>query len=621
MPIATLMVNALVLFASFLSAPASSHSPYFKVDKEGYVTSSRWKDRISPSGEWSHSRRSPGELSIHVPGFGTILGGVHEGVEYFLGMPYAQPPLGALRFKPAVEIGLLNGSLSATQFCPSVIGASDIRQRRHITLPNDAKVRSHEDALCVNIWRPRRSAHRTKKLPVMVFIYGGGFVSGSSTNAWYDGNHLAQYHDRIVVTFNYRVGPLGFFSNEDLVSATSGTGGANGLLDQVLALKWVQKHVEAFGGDPSSVGLFGESAGALSVCSHIVSPKSAGLFKRAILQSGACNGPWGAGERRDGLEISRLLMAKLGCTTVDCMRSLPSSSLSSWPWSFEKNQSLMSSWKLTPFVWEFPGYWVDGFFLPAQQHVLFEEATINADAVMVVANSMDGFLTFLYPDATFPEGKSAYSSAQDYHWQHFSSHRPIAADVKSLYPCREGNFNATPVADALWQFSLADRDYNLHCASNVLAQILHKRGVPVWRGTFSIGPRRYDQACLDNMIPCCQEGVECYGWASHGAEIPFVFNTTHNACESESVCGEFKDPFTGREPVVVRSMQEYWSSFLATGKPVDASGAGPAWPQADAGIIVFDTPFVSFRPNPMGRRCEFWSQLYPRQTPVASVVV
>jgi carboxylesterase type B len=360
-------------------------------------------------------------VSVSVPDFGTVIGGTTEAAELFLGMPYAEPPIGKLRFMPAVAVGQLKGTLNATQFCPSVVGAGFMRQTKQTTLPNDASIYTDEDALCVNVWRPKGTT-ASSTLPIMVFIYGGGFVSGSSTNAWYDGKNLAQYQDRVVVTLNYRVGPLGFWANEGLASETSGTGSANGLLDQVLALKWVNKYGAAFGGDVNNIGLFGESAGALSVCSHLVSPKSAGLFKRAILESGACNGPWGVGGKQEGLHISNKLMMQMKCSDVACMQALPSSSLASWPYSFETIHSLETPWKLTPYDWEFPGYWIDDFFLPAEQYSLFANGIVNAEAVMIIATSMDGFLSFLYPDADYPtscDGMHSYNSTQKYvEYQH-----------------------------------------------------------------------------------------------------------------------------------------------------------------------------------------------------------
>jgi len=621
----TCATNFVVLTASFLSALALKEdpSPYFEVNASGFIVSSRWKDRILPAdavidSNWAH-------VPVDIPGYGRVLGNVHEGADFFLGMPYAQPPLGALRFKAAQPVGNLTGILNASQFCPSAIGAGDMRQARQITLKNDAKTDTHEDSLCVNVWRPSNTSHLPgKATPIMVFIYGGGFVSGSSTNAWYDGKNLAQYQKVILVTLNYRVGPLGFWSHEDLVSIASGTGGSNGLLDQVAALKWVNQNGAAFGGDVSNIGIFGESAGALSVCSHLVSPKSAGLFTRAIIESGACNGPWGVGEKAHGMAISKMMSARFNCSAVpghevDCMRDVPASFIEYWPWKYEMDQSLMDESKLTPYDWEFPGYWVDDFFLPAQQYQMFENATINAKAVMIVANSMDGFLSFLWPDVTDYTNMSmnctgaTYGAAQEYHWQHFSASATIATAVETHYPCSFGNHPGKPVSDAAWQFALADRDYNLHCASNSLADTLQKRGVGVWRATFSVGPRQYDQACIDGMVPCCQSAGTCYGWASHGAEIPFVFNTSRNACKSESVCDEFIDPFSGTEPALVQSMNNYWVSFLTNGTPVDASGVGPTWPQADKGIANLTTPVVTVAPDAPGDKCTFWNQYYPSQ--------
>jgi len=608
-----------------LFAIGCAHSPYYKVDKDGYITASKWKDRMLPV----NTNFPPSAISVEVPDYGKVLGGTIENAEFFLGMPYAKSPLGSLRFMPAQDIGQLTGTLNASEFCPSVVGASDVRQMRTTTIPNDAKVRADEDALCLNLWRPKGTA-ASANLPIMVFIYGGGFVSGSSTNAWYDGKNLAQNYGRVMATFNYRVGPLGFFSSPDLLSETSGNGGANGLMDQVKALKWIQSNAPAFGGDAGNVGLFGESAGALSVCSHVVSPQSAGLFKRAILESGACNGPWSVGEKTDGLAISSLLMSNFNCTDVACLRSLPSSELAYWPFSFEYNQSLQTSWKLNPYDWQFPGYWVDEFFLPAQQYELYNTGTINAEAMMVVENSMDGFLSFLYPyvyDQPTNCSGSTYKDAQHYHWQYEDSTKypKIAAQVEELYACPVDaeNQSGTPVGKGLWQFAASDRDYALHCSSVVLADVLTKRGVPVYRGTFSVGPRRYDQACIDGMIPCCQDAQSCYGWASHGAEIPFVFNTTENACDSESICGQFVDPFTGDEPAIVQYMQDSWASFLATGTPV--SSAGPTWPEASKGMANFTNPAVKIEPSEISPRlstiCQYWTQYYPGGAGPTSLVV
>lgn len=177
------------------------------------------------------------------------------------------------------------------------------------------------------------------------------------------------------------------------------------------------------------------------------------------------------------------------------------------------------------------------------------------------------------------------------------------------------------MSEAAWQFSISDRDYNIHCAANYLAETLQKRGVSAWRGTFGVGPRQYDEGCISGMVPCCQEGTTCYGVATHGAEIPFVFNTTRNACKSESICGEFIDPFSGHELALVRSMQEYWTSFLATGTPVDSSGAGPAWPQADKGIAELVVPQVTIGSDSLTHKCKFWSKYFPGQSDATTVVV
>ena len=161
-----------------------------------------------------------------------------------------------------------------------------------------------ENCLFANIWRPVQAsdagAGDAGLLPVMFWIHGGGLTSGTGAQNWFNGTVFAN-KDVIVVTINYRLGPLGFLTLDDTliseVEARSGevpvgTGGTNGLNDQRTAMEWVRDNIEAFGGDPNQITVFGESAGGQSTCSHTVSPLARGLFHASIIQSGPCNGPW-----------------------------------------------------------------------------------------------------------------------------------------------------------------------------------------------------------------------------------------------------------------------------------------------------------------------------------------
>ncbi|XP_060517707.1 juvenile hormone esterase-like [Cylas formicarius] len=211
------------------------------------------------------------DLLIDIPD-GTLLGSEIKTENYtyyaYRGIPFALPPLDKLRFQAPVPNEPWNGILNATAL------KSCCLQMESIGNPD----RFSEDCLHINVYTPARKI--TEKLPVMLWIYGGGFYFGCASDVIYDPFPLVN-EDVIVVTFNYRLGVFGFLSTEDNVIL-----GNAGLKDQLLAMKWTQKNIEFFGGDPEKVTLFGESAGGISVGAHIVNRKSAGLYRAAICQSG-----------------------------------------------------------------------------------------------------------------------------------------------------------------------------------------------------------------------------------------------------------------------------------------------------------------------------------------------
>ncbi|OWK49444.1 Acetylcholinesterase [Lonchura striata] len=237
---------------------------------------------------------------FHVPA------GPSARVAAFLGIPYAEPPLGPLRFappRPARPWGGVLDALSHPHACfqpvdtmfPGFGGSEMWNPNREMS----------EDCLYLNIWAP--APRPETPAPVLVWIYGGGFYSGAASLDVYDGRFLAAAEGVLVVSMNYRVGALGFLALPGHPEAP----GNVGLLDQRLALRWVQANIAAFGGDPGAVTLFGESAGAASVGLHLLSGGSRALFRRAVLQSGSPNGPWatvGAAEgRRRAARLGRLL--------------------------------------------------------------------------------------------------------------------------------------------------------------------------------------------------------------------------------------------------------------------------------------------------------------------------
>ncbi|NWI68804.1 ACES Acetylcholinesterase, partial [Todus mexicanus] len=218
---------------------------------------------------------------------GSRLGGLEAwgDVVAFLGIPYAQPPLGPLRFRPprhppAPWPGVLDATAhrhacyqAVDTMFPGFGGSEMWNPNREMS----------EDCLYLNVWTP--ALGRGGGVPVLVWIYGGGFYSGAASLDVYDGRYLAAAEGVVVVSMNYRVGALGFLALPGHPEAP----GNVGLLDQRLALRWVQSNIAAFGGDPAAVTIFGESAGAASVGLHLLAPASRGLFRRAVLQSGSPN--------------------------------------------------------------------------------------------------------------------------------------------------------------------------------------------------------------------------------------------------------------------------------------------------------------------------------------------
>ena len=208
--------------------------------------------------------------------YGPIRGEQQDCVHIFRGVPYATPPIGDLRWKPPREPHLWKDPRDAINFGP----ACPQRQDWPFGKPLDMS----EDCLYLNLWTPAKND--AEKLPVMAWIHGGGFYGGSASQPVYDGFNLAT-HGVVVVSFDYRLGPFGFLAHPALAEESEHRASGNyGLMDQVLALKWIHENIHRFGGDPANVTVFGESAGAISVCALMTSSLATGLFDRAIAESG-----------------------------------------------------------------------------------------------------------------------------------------------------------------------------------------------------------------------------------------------------------------------------------------------------------------------------------------------
>ena len=246
------------------------------------------------------------------------------GVTAYLGIPFAAPPVGDLRWRPPQPAAKWEGVRKADTF-----GTSCMQNQAGSRLPWTEEFMTQgaigEDCLFLNVWTAAKSANA--RLPVMFWIYGGGFNEGSSSVAVYDGTELAR-KGVIVVSMNYRVGPLGFLAHPELTNESEHRSSGNyGLLDQIAALQWVNRNVAAFGGDPSQVTIFGQSAGAISVMHLMRSPLAKGLFVRAIAQSGpgllGRNALGGGATLTDREAAGAKYIESKGAKTLAEMRALP----------------------------------------------------------------------------------------------------------------------------------------------------------------------------------------------------------------------------------------------------------------------------------------------------------
>jgi para-nitrobenzyl esterase len=277
-------------------------------------------------------------------------------IRIFLGIPYAAPPVGPLRWKPPQPAMKRSGVFDATNFghrCIQTGVFEDMRFRD----PGPS-----EDCLTLNVWTPAKNQHA--KLPVMVWIYGGGFVGGATSEPRQDGEHLA-HKDVVVVSMNYRLGLFGFFVHPDLVAESPHHAAGNyGLMDQTAAIEWVKRNIGAFGGDPGNVTIFGESAGSFSVSAQMASPLAQGLFIRAIGESGAAFYSRGLSFRplaeREKTDAA-WAMATFGTSDLEALRAM----------SAEELMQKMAA--QPPSVHSHIGPDIDGYFLPESVPQIYQE--------------------------------------------------------------------------------------------------------------------------------------------------------------------------------------------------------------------------------------------------------
>ena len=297
---------------------------------------------------------------------GTVQGTIENDLRVFKGIPFAAPPVGDLRWKAPQPVEKWDGVKEATEFAPSPYQ------------PGNPPAGKSEDCLYLNVWTPAKSAK--EKLPVMVWIYGGGFSFGTTADPVCNGTSLTK-KGVVVVAIPYRVGQIGFLAHPELSAENpNNVSGNYGLLDQIAGLKWVQENITAFGGDPDQVTIFGESAGGISVSMLCASPLAEGLFHGAISQSGGSFGPTRTttypGENMKNLqqaeENGEKFMRDAGALSIAELRKLKVEDL-------PMGMGMGGAWPI-----------IDGYVIPDVQHVLYENGKYNDIPVLIGYNSDEG---------------------------------------------------------------------------------------------------------------------------------------------------------------------------------------------------------------------------------------
>jgi para-nitrobenzyl esterase len=453
------------------------------------------------------------------PGPGVVLvregavKGIKKGKTWvYKGVPYAAPPVGALRWKRPVAHACWDGALAATDYGAMCAQLDDM-----------GAVKGSEDCLTMNLWVPA-DASADKPVPVLFFIHGGGNVQGSSSvhvgnTALYDGQALSELGHVAVVTLNYRLGPFGWLAHPALAEGEPAASGNYGALDQVFALRWAKENLPAFRADPSRLMVFGESAGGQNTCTLLASPLAKGLFSSALIESGGC-----AAERRSDAEAFAATWAeKAGCAEAPdlaaCLRALPAGDVATLVPS--KVEVAGKQGPYQPIV--------DGYLLAAPPLEVIEGGAHNHVPVVMGANEHE-------TGASVP---GAMSEAE-YEAAVKALLPSFAAEILAHYPA--SSF-PTP-RDA---FVAVTSDAKFICpVRRTLRALAKAQAEPVYRYHFT--------HVLDNVGPAQKQKG-----AFHGLELFFVFGQL-------DVAGYKPSP---GEKGLALAIQTYWTRFGATGSPTE----------------------------------------------------
>jgi para-nitrobenzyl esterase len=486
---------------------------------------------------------------------GKLKGSTENGVTSFKGIPYAAPPVGDMRWEPPQSATAWSGIRPATDFghdCMQMPTRSAAAPRRTV---------ASEDCLYVNVWAPE---NRSGKLPVMVWIHGGGWVQGGTSPDIYDGAAFAR-QGIVFVSLNYRLGRFGFFAFPELTrESKTGQVGNYGYFDQLAALKWVQRNIAVFGGDPQQVTIAGESAGGFSVHVMMTSPLTEGLFRRSIVQSGG---------GRSGLHSTGLREGRNGQPSAE-----------EFGVAFARSKGIVG----------------DGPEALKQLRALPPEAIVDglSMATMFTAQTtysgpiIDGTIVVDEPQNLYLAGKYQHvpmivgANSADMGMSHATTVEQLFAPFGGKQKAAEDAYNASSSRDLQALATTVASDAMMAEPARFVAQTLSSQGVPAWEFRFS-----YVAESMRKEWP----------GAPHATDVPFVFDTAR---------AHYGPPLTEADEKVAQEMNTYWANFVKTGNP---NGAGlPDWPayRSESDVIMdFTNSGPVAKPDPWKKRLDLTAQI------------
>jgi para-nitrobenzyl esterase len=485
------------------------------------------------------------------------------GVRVFKGIPFAAPPVGALRWQPPQPVAKWEGQRDAGQFgnvCIQPPGPTSGPQARlNIAVLPDSPPLS-EDCLYLNVWTGAASA--SERRPVMVYFFGGAFTEGAGSVPLYDGDALAR-KGAVVVTMNYRLGPYGFFVHPALTAESPHKASGNyGLMDMLASLEWVKRNIAAFGGDAANVTVFGQSAGAMAIASLVASPEAKGLFQRAISQSGAWMGlgiSAAMRTRAQAEEVGVKAASEAGATTLEQLRAMPAADVTA------KFRSA--------------GMIVDGWIIPEDPSTVFLAGRQNPVDVLVGSNKDESFF-------------SAQVKPEQFEEQARTRYGDLAEEYLKLYPHgTEGDAGRSTAENfrdgTFWHMRL-------------FADFQAKKGNKSYLYYFAQNP----------PAPAGQPQLP----ATHASEVPYVFdNLGQLPLFPDRSIAELAAA-SAPDKKVADEMSSYWVNFARSGDP---NGPGlPAWaahkPLDGAHAAILDAEPASEK-LPAPARLAFFDKLWDRQ--------